>query len=85
MFMDTGESVVGPDSSARWVKKKGRIMARPVETFSRFKVSQNLVPYYFGCVLCGFGAAGVLAGFAVGALGLAAAGLVGAGTPDCAL
>jgi len=47
-------------------------------------VSQKVRQIYFGCVPCGFGAAGaVVAGLVAGvAGGLVAAGLTGAGTPD---
>jgi hypothetical protein len=67
--------------------RKGRVLTRPVRTSLCVGVSQNVSQNYFGCVACGFGATGVVvAGLVPGAAaGFDAAGLTGAGTPDCVL
>jgi len=80
MSKDTGGGNHGQSFRVLHDKKKGRVETRPDGTLSRPEVSQN----YFGCA-CGLGAAGAVAGLAAGFAGLAAAGLAGAGTPDCAL
>jgi hypothetical protein len=87
MFMDTSDASFGQTLQCGGGKRKGRVMTRPVGTSLRVGVSQNVSQSYFGCVACGFGAAGVVvAGLVPGAAaGLDAAGLTGAGTPDCVL
>lgn len=96
MSKDTGGLIFGQifpefmNTDETWSRQKGkgRVGRGLWELFFDPGVADLLVSQvYLGAAApCGFGAGGVVAGFAAGVVGRAAAGLAaGAGTPDCEL
>jgi len=88
MSKDTGDLIFGHIRTTMRQRKKAASARGQRELFATPGVGKDglepLAPDYFGVVPWGFGA--VVAGFAVGAAGLVAAGFgAGAATPDCAL